>query len=147
MASYPALAIVKLLGLRVQDIRFYTRERNGIDEFTKCMIQFPKTTASFKVGLCAKTEGDLVITGTKGYIYVPAPWWKTSYFEVRGEHQEQTQRYFDNFSGDGLRYELHEFITMISTNKLINYRLRPEESIKIVEIIDMFHTKKNTFNI
>ncbi|MFI3285881.1 MAG: Gfo/Idh/MocA family oxidoreductase [Rikenellaceae bacterium] len=147
LASYPALAIVKLLGLNTQDIRFYTRVRNGIDEFTKCVMQYPKATASFKVGLCAKTEGDLVITGTKGYIYVPAPWWKTSYFEVRSEHQVQTQRYFDNFSGDGLRYELHEFITMINAETKTNYRLRPNESIKIAEIIDLFNKRSNTFDI
>lgn len=147
LASYPLLAIVKLLGLNMQDIRFYSRVRNGIDEFTKGVIQYPKATASFKVGLCAKTEGDLIITGTKGYIYVPAPWWKTSYFEVRYENQEQTQRHFYNFNGDGLRYELHEFINMVSSEHKNNYRLLPEESIKIAEVIDLFHQNENTFNI
>ncbi len=147
LASYPLLAIVKLLGRNINDIRFYTRVRNGIDEFTKGIIQYNKSTASFKVGLCAKSEGDLVITGTKGYIYVPAPWWKTSYFEMRSEHQEQTQRYFDNFSGDGLRYELHEFINMISLGSQSNYRLTAEESIKIAEIIELYHNKTNVFDI
>lgn len=42
-------------------------------------------SASIKVGKGVKTEGELVISGTKGYIYVPAPWWKTDYFEVRRE--------------------------------------------------------------
>ena len=42
----------------------------------------------------AKAEGELVIAGTKGYIYVPAPWWKTDYFEVRYENPEDNKRYF-----------------------------------------------------
>ncbi len=146
LASYPMLAIVKLLGRNIEDVKFYSRKRHGIDEFTKCMIKYPKSTASFKVGLCAKTEGDLVITGTKGYIYVPAPWWKTSYFEMRFESQEQTRRYFDNFNGEGLRYELHEFINMIGTHRQSNYKLTADESIKIAEVIDLFHRGDNTLN-
>lgn len=147
LASYPMVAIIKLLGRNYRDIRFYSRVRNGIDEFTKCMIQYNKATASFKVGLCAKTEGELVITGTKGYIYVPAPWWKTSYFEVRYENPNLIQRYFDNFNGDGLRYELHEFITMVNSKRLTNYKLMPEESIKIAETIELFKQRTNTFYI
>ena len=47
------------------------------------VFRFKNAVCSFKVGLGVKTEGNLVISGTKGYIYVPAPWWKTDYFEVR----------------------------------------------------------------
>ncbi len=147
LSSYTLLAIIKLLGRNIEDLRFYSRVRNGIDEFTKGVMRYPKATASFKVGLCAKSEGELIITGTKGYIYVPAPWWKTSYFEMRSERQEQTQRYFDNFNGDGLRYELHEFINMISAESVSNYHLTPEESIKIAEIIEQYHKRENLFDI
>ena len=38
-----------------------------------------------KLGNGVKAEGDLIVSGTKGYIYVPAPWWKTEYFEIRYE--------------------------------------------------------------
>ena len=41
--------------------------------------------ASATVAINAKAEGDLVISGSKGYIYVPAPWWKTEFFELRFE--------------------------------------------------------------
>ena len=37
--------------------------------------------ATALVAINAKAEGDLVISGTKGYVYVPAPWWKTEYYE------------------------------------------------------------------
>lgn len=48
-------------------------------------MRYPSAIASFKLGLGVKTEGDLVISGTKGYAYVSAPWWKTDYFELRYE--------------------------------------------------------------
>ena len=56
---------------------------NGVDIYTKGVINYPHATSSFTLGIGVKTEGNLVISGTKGYIYVPAPWWLTDYFEVR----------------------------------------------------------------
>ena len=50
--------------------------------------------ASIKVGKGVKSEGELIISGTKGYIYVPAPWWKTDYFELRYEDQNKNKKYF-----------------------------------------------------
>jgi choline-phosphate cytidylyltransferase len=41
--------------------------------------------ASIKVGRGVKAESELVISGTMGYVYVLAPWWKTEYFEIRRE--------------------------------------------------------------
>ena len=65
------------------------------------------------MGLGVKTEGDLVISGTRGYVYVPAPWWKTEYFEMRFESQSETEKYFYKFAGEGLRYEMVEFLERI----------------------------------
>ncbi|MDE5572095.1 MAG: adenylyltransferase/cytidyltransferase family protein, partial [Prevotella sp.] len=53
------------------------------DTFTKIAFVYPHAVASLKVGKGVKSEGELIISGTKGYIYVPAPWWKTDYFEIR----------------------------------------------------------------
>ena len=47
------------------------------DTFTKIDFVYPHAVASMKVGKGVKSEGELIISGTKGYIYVPAPWWKT----------------------------------------------------------------------
>ena len=59
------------------------REDLDYDTFTKISFIYPHAVASIKVGQGVKSEGELIISGTKGYIYVPAPWWKTDYFEVR----------------------------------------------------------------
>ena len=55
---------------------------------------YPSGVATLKVAKGAKSEGELIISGTKGYIYVPAPWWKTDYFEIRYENPEDNKRFF-----------------------------------------------------
>ena len=57
----------------------------------------------------------MVIAGTKGYIYVPAPWWKTDYFELRFEDQSNNKRYFYQLDGEGIRYEIVAFSKAIET--------------------------------
>lgn len=86
-APLTVMAIIKLLGLDWKDINFHTKRENGVDIYTKGVINYPHATSSFTLGIGVKTEGNLVISGTKGYVYVPAPWWLTSYFEVRYEDQ------------------------------------------------------------
>jgi len=54
-----------------------------------------------------------VISGTEGYIYVPAPWWKTDYFELRFENPEKNRRYFYQLDGEGIRNELVSFVRMM----------------------------------
>ena len=74
-----------------------------------------------KVGQGVKSEGEMIVSGTKGYIYVPAPWWKTDYFEVRYENQQNNKRYFYQLDGEGLRYELLSFLKAIRTGKEFSY--------------------------
>ena len=69
--------------------------------------------ASIKVGNGVKSEGELVISGTKGYLYVPAPWWKTDYFEVRHENPADNRRYFYQLEGEGVRWELAAFVSAV----------------------------------
>jgi len=87
------------------------------DAFTKVDFVYKSAVASLKVAEKAKSEGELVITGTKGYIYVPAPWWKTEYFEVRFENQNKNKRYYYQLEGEGIRYELVTFIRSIQEKK------------------------------
>ncbi len=120
LATYPALAIYKLLGLDYRDVRFtsYKKEGEGVDLFTKIDLYYDKAVATAKVGVGVKTEGSLVISGTRGYIYVPAPWWKTDYFEMRFEDLSKTRKFFYEFVGDGLRYELVEFIRQVAKGSM-----------------------------
>lgn len=141
--SYPLLPIIKLLGINYLDLNLYSKIENGVDIYTKGVLRYPKAICSFKVGLGVKTEGNLVISGTKGYAYVPAPWWKTDYFELRYEDQNQNKKYFYKWDGYGLRYEIQEFISCILNKRFSSARLRRRESICMAEIMQQFSERKN----
>ena len=146
-APLTIMAIIKLLGLDWKDVNFHTKRENGVDIYSKGIINYPHATSSFTLGIGVKTEGNLVISGTKGYVYVPAPWWLTSYFEVRYEDQTKNKKYFYSYDGDGLRYEIQEFLSMIVNNRRSCYKLRRRESIAIVEIIEKYRTNENVTEI
>lgn len=147
LGSYPLLPIVKLLGTDYQTLNFYTRMKDGVDMYTKGVLKYEKAICSFKVGLGVKTEGNLVISGTKGYAYVPAPWWKTDYFELRYENQNENKKYFYKWDGFGLRYEIQEFISCIVNHRFSSARLRRRESICMADIMGKFKQKENFYTI
>jgi predicted dehydrogenase len=119
----------------------------GVDTYTKGIIQYDKAIASFKVGLGVKTEGNLIISGTKGYAYVPAPWWKTDYFELRYENQNDNKKFFYKWDGAGLRYEIQEFVSCILNHRYSSARLRRRESICMSDIMQNFSEKKGLLEI
>ena len=143
LGSYPLLPIIKLLGTNFQELNIYSRMENGVDIYTKGVMKYPSAICSFKLGLGVKTEGNLVISGTKGYAYVPAPWWKTDYFELRYEDQNENKKFFYKWDGAGLRYEIQEFMSCIYNHRLNSVRLRPSESITMANIMQQFTERKN----
>lgn len=142
-APLTLMAIIKLLGKEYSKVDFYSKVESGVDIYTKAHICYPHATASITLGIGVKTEGNLIISGTKGYIYVPAPWWLTDFFEVRYEDQTKNKKYFYSYDGEGLRYEIQEFISMIVNNRRSCYKLRRRESIAIAEIIEKYNQKEN----
>lgn len=146
-ACFPLLPVFKFFGTDWKDLRFYSKVRNGVDIYTKGILLYDNAVASFQVGLGAKTEGNLVVSGTRGYAYVPAPWWRTDYFEIRYEDQNQNKKYFYPFAGEGLRYEIKDFVGHIAANDLRSYRLTREENIRMADITDAFLNKIQVFQI
>ncbi len=108
----------------------------GFEGFVKLDFIFDKAVASAKVAKCMKSEGELIISGTKGYIYVPAPWWKTDYFEVRRENQTENRRYFYSLEGEGIRYELVSFLKSIETGSNLSY-VDENLSLEFVKVREM----------
>ena len=142
-ASLTLLPLVKILGKNYTQVVFHSKMVGGVDIFTKADVNYPHATASVTLGIGVKTEGNLVISGTKGYIYVPAPWWLTDFFEVRYENMTLNKKYFYSYDGDGLRYEIQEFIAMIANGRRNSYKLRCDESVTIAEILEKYHNKEN----
>lgn len=116
------LPVFQILGVNFEDINIFSlfldKERK-YDGFTKIDFIYKNAVASIKVAKAAKSEGELVITGSQGYILVPAPWWKTDYFELRFENQSENKRYFYQYEGDGMRYEIAAFVKLINGTKQI----------------------------
>lgn len=106
------------------------------DSFTKISFVYPHAVASIKVGKGVKTEGELVISGTTGYVYVPAPWWKTDYFEIRREDPTQNKRYFYQLDGEGIRYEIVSFLKAIRKGNVITYISEPISQAIVREMED-----------
>ena len=145
--SLTLLPILKLMGIDYENLNLYSRMENGVDIYTRGVFRYPKATCSFKVGLGVKTEGSLVISGTKGYAYVPAPWWLTDYFEFRYEDQNENKKFFYKWDGFGLRYEIQEFIASILNHRFSSSRLRRRESIQMAAVMQQFVERKNFMEI
>lgn len=116
------------------------------DLFTKLDLNYKNAVATIKVGKGVKSEGELIISGTKGYIYVPAPWWKTDYFEVRYEDPNENKRYFYQLDGEGIRYELATFIKCIKNGtQITNINQQISESISLM--MEEFNNKSDLDDI
>lgn len=136
------LPVFQILGTKYTNKQIISRIIDAdsmYDSFTKVTFVYPKAVASIKVGKGVKTEGDLVVSGTEGYAYVPAPWWKTEYFEIRREDISQNKRYYYQLDGEGIRYELVSFLKAIEgLNK--NVYVSPDVSRAIVRVIEDFYS-------
>lgn len=120
----------------------FENEALKYDSFTKIDFSFPSAAASIKVGRGVKSEGELIISGTKGYVYVPAPWWKTDYFELRFEDPNNNRRYFYPLEGEGIRHQLLAFSKAILEGwKASNTQM--EISMKISSVMEDFYSGRN----
>ena len=139
------LPIFQILGTDYKQKKITSRLRDEqymYDTFTNITFVYPHAVASLKVGKGVKTEGELIISGTTGYIYVPAPWWKTEYFEIRREDPTQNKRYFYQLDGEGIRYELVSFLKAIQGVKTLSY-INSNISKAIVQLIEDFYAKRD----
>lgn len=143
LGSYTLLPIIKLLGTDYKEIRFDSiLAENGIDLYTKAFFVYDNAFALSKTGLGVKSEGQLLISGTKGYILAESPWWLTQSFEVRYEDPNKREKHFAKFLGNGLRYEISDFVYMINGHQGRSYKFTKEESIAMAGIMEGFLEKR-----
>ena len=147
LGSYVCLPILELFGSGYMDIRFSSiNNGKGLDIFTKAEFTYGDKFASAICGLGVKSEGNLMISGTEGYIKVDAPWWKTSHFEVHFEDPSKAISYDEDFEGDGLRYEISEFVRRTRPHNGggcgggLNERSR---ACAIAAVVESFYEKRN----
>lgn len=143
------LPIFQILGTKYESkniVSCFLDNNKKHDGFTKIDFVYKNAVASLKVAERAKSEGELIVTGTEGYAYVPAPWWKTDYFEIRYENTENNKRYFYQLDGEGIRYELLAFVRSIVENKNMQY-INQSTSLEICQVMEDFITKRELSEI
>ncbi|HAL18087.1 MAG TPA: glycerol-3-phosphate cytidylyltransferase [Spirochaetaceae bacterium] len=135
------LPIFQLFGLDYDDAKitalFPNKDRKN-DLFAKIDFTYPSSVASIKIGQGIKSEGELIISGTKGYIYVPSPWWKNDYFEIRYENFNENKRYFYPIDGEGIRQEIFAFVNSIIKKKNLS-NISKSVSAKMSDIIAKYN--------
>lgn len=139
LASYNLLPIMKLLGTKYNDLRFDSfKDNNGVDIYTKAYFRFEDAIATVKTGIGVKSEGQLLVSGTNGYIQVKSPWWLTKTFEVCYEIPDNNESFSAPFPGYGMRFELADFVRNINEPARRNYKLTAEESITMARVMERF---------
>lgn len=137
------LPIFQILGTDYINYHIASRFwKNGNDSFTKINFTYKHGVGSILVGDGVKSEGELIISGTKGYIYVPSPWWKTDYFEVRYENPLDNRRYYYQLDGEGIRYELVSFVRGIECGTLLS-NINSNVTSGIAEMMEDYINKRN----
>lgn len=143
LGSYVMLPVLKIFGKEFDAIHFDAiHDEKGLDIFTKTSFLFSSGVATATCGLGVKSEGRLLIAGTKGYVVAEAPWWKTSYFEVHYEDAGRVEKYSETFLGDGLRYEISDFLSMINGSSNSEFKLTRGESAVMAGIMEQFLKKE-----
>ncbi len=134
------LPVFQVLGCDYQNLNIFSRftdQAHQHDSFTKIDFLFRSAVASVKVANGVKSEGELIISGTGGYIYVPAPWWKTDYFEIRYEDIKRNRRYFYQLDGEGIRYEIAAFAKAVEGGRASS-NISEEVAAEISKVTELF---------
>lgn len=150
LASYVLLPVMKIYGVDGERPEIHTFSLAGAprhDSYTKMMFVYHDHVATVKTGLGVKSEGELIISGDRGYIRVPSPWWLTKRIEVHHEDPNQVEIYEKPFEGAGLRYEITEFVkTILDADEEKAHKrssmVSAEESIWLAEIMETFRREQ-----
>lgn len=134
---YGLLAVFKLLGTDYKKVSTFTRTDDAKDLYIDATLEYEDAVAHVRAGTGVKSESSLVISGSKGYIYVPAPWWKPDYFEIRYENPYDNKKLYFPFESSGLRYEIKAFLDSIGM-KDIKPAITKQEILKIIQLVNKY---------
>lgn len=138
--------VIKLMGQNYESVSYDSiYDDKGVDIYTRANIRYKNGFATVKTGVGVKTEGQLVVSGTKGYIIAQSPWWLMKQFDVRFEDATKIEHYEPRFKGDGLRYEISDFVSKINGTDKKDYKLTAGESILMSEFIEKFKNEHDKY--
>ena len=68
------MPIIKILGTDYRSVTFDSLDNElGTDDYTKIQIRYKDAMATAKVGMAVKSEGQLLVAGTEGYLIAQSP--------------------------------------------------------------------------
>jgi glycerol-3-phosphate cytidylyltransferase len=142
LLSYPSLIVQKVLG-NAKEISFFDQRNQKYDISNRVITIHNKGNIGIAtVGIEMKSDGSAIISGTKGYAYIPAPWWLTKEFYFKFEDPSKEIKFEYEFSGDGLRYMISEFISLIRQGKIESDRLTIKDMLELNKIIAQYNKDK-----
>lgn len=125
-AIYGMLATIKVMGPGGKRVSNFFKKDGERILYYDMVMEYEDSISHIKAGTGVKSESSMVISGTKGYIYVPAPWWKPDYFEIRFENQSDNKKMYFPYEESGLRYEIKYFIDSIHLKPMEEYITKEE---------------------
>ncbi len=142
LMSYPSLLVHKLAGEH-NSVEFFDQVVDDYDVSNVAITRHKNQVVGISsVGVEVKSDGNAIISGTDGYIYIPAPWWLTKEFHIRFEDPSKEIKFEFEFAGDGLRYMISEFISVVRQNNIESPRLTIDEMIELNTIIVEYNKRK-----
>lgn len=147
LGTYPLLAVVKLLGTDYEEVQCQMLKPEGseVDLFSRIDLRYKNALASVSVGIGVASENDLRVSASRGYMYVPAPWWVTDHYETRFERSEDNRKFFIPFEGTGQRYELAELASRVRGSDKLSYKLPDSEVLAVARIMDKAQEDAESF--
>ena len=142
LGSYVMLPVFDLLGYIGEPLFVSLCDSKGIDLFTRMDAKGMYGIASAECGLGVKAEGRLLISGTKGFIKAAAPWWKTRHIEIHFEDESKSISLDEPFEGDGLRYEISEFMQQIENGGRVTNYAPKDRSVFMADMMERFLHKR-----
>nr|MCR4891856.1 Gfo/Idh/MocA family oxidoreductase [Lachnospiraceae bacterium] len=139
--SYGLLPVFRLLGTNYDEVRFQSSYmNNGLDRYTKAVFSYGDKFAVVKAGVGVKSEGQLLISGSKGYLLCKSPWWLTREFDLRYEEPEKKERQKFSFVGTGIQYTLSVFRERIKdkSDSLNEILIEEQESVARAGVFQRF---------
>ncbi|MDO4833974.1 MAG: hypothetical protein Q4A40_02935, partial [Bacillota bacterium] len=135
--------MIKIMGSYYEDMECKLAEKDGRIEFGSLRFEYPNGEANINVGNSIRVENKMEIIGTTGTIRLKDNWWKANYFELDSVAAEETEIYSMNFEGNGFKFLIKDLSTMLANGRTETRRLFPEESVKIIEILEKLSNQQN----
>ena len=142
LMSYPSLLVQKI-AKQSKTISFYDQIENDYDISNRAITTHENDIIGITtVGIGMKSDGNAIVSGTKGYVYIPAPWWLMNKFYFKFEDPSKEYNFEYEFEGDGLRYMISEFTSLIQRGDIESKRLTKEDMLELNKIIVKYNEDK-----